>query len=48
MKTYFLFAKMHSGKLVLRVITGHRAVLDEMDRITKLRAFYKDYEVYST
>lgn len=48
MKTYFFYAQLHSGKLVARVITGHAAVKEEMERVLKLRAFYKNFEVYST
>ncbi len=48
MKTYLFFATLHSGKFVIRVIKGHAKVLAEMDRVMKLRAFYRNYEVYLT
>jgi len=48
MKTYLFLARLHSGKLVMRVITGHKAVKAEMARVLNLRAFYKDFTVYST
>jgi hypothetical protein len=48
MKTYLLFAHLHSGKCVARVITGHKAVKEEMERLLNLKRYYKNYEVYAT
>lgn len=48
MKTYLFFATLHSGKFVVRVIKGHKALMDEVDRVLKLRAYYSNYEVYVT
>jgi len=48
MKTYLFFARLHSGKFVMRVIVGHKAVRTEVERVLNLKAFYKDFEVYKT